>query len=70
MENKRDSKKRDAPHEVQKTGLDQSNVIQEANTSLNSNKENENDKDIAWKQKTRLSTCLEYAKRLYTRAPG
>ena len=45
MESKRDSKKRDAPHEVQKTGLDQSNVIQEANTSLNSNKENENDKD-------------------------
>ena len=26
-------------------GLDQSNVIEEANSSLNSNKENENDKD-------------------------
>ena len=45
MESKRDSKKRDAPHEVQKTSLDQSNVIQEANTSLNSDEENENDKD-------------------------
>ena len=37
--------KRTAAHEVQKTGLVHSNVIQEANTSLSSKKENENDKD-------------------------
>ena len=37
--------KTDAPHEVQKTGLEQSTVIQEANTSLISNKENKNDND-------------------------
>ena len=45
MESKSDSKKRDAPHEFQKTGLDQINVLQEANTSLNNNKENDNKKD-------------------------
>ena len=45
MESKRNSKKRDAPHEVQKTGLEQSTVIQEANTSLINNKENKNDND-------------------------
>ena len=45
MESKRNSKKRDAPHEVQKTGLEQSTVIQEANTSPISNKENKNDND-------------------------
>ena len=45
MESKRNSKKRDAPHEVQKTGLEQSTVIQGANTSLISNKENKNDND-------------------------
>ena len=43
MESKRDSKKRDAPHEVQKTGLEQNTVIQEA--TLISNKENKNDND-------------------------
>ena len=39
MESKRDSKKRDAPHEVQKTCSEQSTVIQEADSSLNNNKD-------------------------------